>query len=146
MTTDESALHEMAHAIAGAIARRDVRMLAGYLAPGFTYRADGGETTSDRDTFLDGIRSIPGDIVFVRVERVVIEVAGEAAMMTGIQHAQVAVEGQVIDDRRAFADFFVRIDGAWKLRAGADFPAPAAVQCIIDESRRAEALVKDSSV
>jgi hypothetical protein len=130
VTSDEFVLHEMAHAIAGAIARREAGIIAGLLAPGFTYRGDGGATTSDAEAFLDGIRGISGDIVFVRIERVTVDVSGDAAMVTGVQHAQVVIEGEVIDDRRAFADFLVKIDGSWKLRAGADFPAPAA-----DESR-----------
>ena len=132
MTSDEFILHEMTRAIAGAIARREAGIIAGLLAPGFTYRGDGGLTTSDTDAFLEGIRTIPGDIVFVRVERVTVDVSGDAAMVTGVQHAQVVVEGDAIDDRRAFADFFVKIDGSWKLRAGADFPAPASVEELDD--------------
>ena len=123
MTSDEFVLHEMAHAIAGAIARREAGILTGLLAPGFTYHGDGGATTSDAEAFLDGIRNIPGDIVFVRVESVTVDVSGDAAMVTGVQHAQVVVNGEAIDDRRGFADFLVRIGGSWKLRAGADFPA-----------------------
>jgi hypothetical protein len=125
MTTDEFLLQERAHAIAGAIAQRDVAVLAELLAPGFTYRSDGGATTSDAAAFLDGIRGIPGEIAFVRLESVAIDLAGDAAMLTGVQHAQVRMDGQTIDDRRAFADFFVKIDGSWKLRSGADFPAAA---------------------
>jgi hypothetical protein len=125
VSSDEFVLHQMAHAIADAIARREVGIISGLLAPGFTYHGDGGATTSDAEAFLEGIRGIPGDIGFVRVERVTVDVAGDAAMVTGAQHAQVVVEGEAIDDRRAFADFFVRIDGSWKLKAGADFPAPA---------------------
>ena len=126
MTREESILHHLAHGIAEAIAQRDTGVLSGVLAPGFTYRGDGGSTTSDADAFLEGIRNIPGEMVFVRLERLTIDVAGDAAMLTGIQHARVKVDGQIIDDRRGFADFFVKIDDAWKLRAGADFPAPAA--------------------
>ena len=125
MSTDEQALHHLADAIAGAIARRDVGALATLLAPGFSYRSEGGPATTDADAFLAGIAAIPGDIAFVRIEGAVIDVAGSAAMMTGVQHAQVIVDGEAIDDRRSFADFFVRIGGTWKLRAGADFPAPA---------------------
>ena len=121
MTSDEYVLQQTAHAMAAAIGRRDVSVLAGVLASGFTYRGDGGLTTSDAEAFLDGIRQIPGEIVFVTLERVAIDVAGDAALLTGVQHAQVKVDGQTIDDRRGFADFFVKIDGVWKLRAGADF-------------------------
>ena len=127
MTHDESMLHQLAHRIAGVISQRDAGVLAGILAPGFTYRGDGGQTTSDAEAFLEGIRTIPGEIAFVRLERVTIDIAGDAAMLTGIQHARVKVDGEIIDDRRGFADLFVKIDDAWKLRAGADFPANATV-------------------
>lgn len=124
MTGDEYTLHQMTHAIAGAIARREVGVLAGQLAPGFTYRGEGGATASDATAFLAAISGIPGEIVFVSIEAVAIDVHGDAAMAIGVQHAQVKIDGQTVDDRRAFADFFVKIDGTWKLRAAADFPSP----------------------
>jgi hypothetical protein len=125
MTPDDTRLQALAEDIASAIARRDTTMLAGLLAPGFVYHSDGGRTTADAETFLAGIRAIPGEIAFVRLDAVAIDRHGGAAMLTGVQHAQVIVDGQTIEDRRSFADFFVKIDGAWKLRSGADFPAPA---------------------
>jgi hypothetical protein len=125
MNSDEFTLHQMSHALAGAIARREAAVLAGQLAPGFTYRGSGGASVADAAAFLDGIRNIPGDIVFVRIESVAIDVFGSAAMATGVQHAQVQIDGQTVDDRRSFADFFVKMDGLWKLRAAADFPAPS---------------------
>ena len=123
MTRDEVLLQHLTHGTAEAIGQRDIAVLSGLLAPGFTYRSDGGATASDAAAFLDGIRSIPGDIAFVRIERMAIDLSGDAAMVTGVQHAQVVIDGQAVDDRRAFADFFVKIDGSWKLRAGADFAA-----------------------
>ncbi len=122
MTSDEELLRQMAHDIAAAIGRRDADWLAGLLAPGFVYRGDAGTTTSDAEAFLAGIRSIPGEIAFVRLERVVVDAAGDSALVLGVQHAQVTIDGRAVDDRRGFADLFVRIDGAWKLRAGSDFP------------------------
>ena len=126
MESDEFVLHQMTHAIAGAIERREVWILAGSLAPGFIYRSEGGQTISNADAFLEAVRNIPGGIVFVRVERVTVDVANDAAFVTGEQHAQVVVDGQAIDDRRSFANFFIKVDGSWKLRAGADFPLPGA--------------------
>lgn len=119
--TDEAALVETAHAIAAAIGRREVAVLADLLAAGFAHRGDGG-VVSDATAFLEGIRGIPGEILFVRLERVDADISGDGAMLTGVQHAQVRIDGQILDDRRAFADFFVRTDGRWKLRAAADFP------------------------
>ena len=119
---DDAVLLQLARDIADAIGRRDVQALSRVLAPGFTQRAFSG-TSADATAFLDGVAGIPGEIAFVRLERVDVDVAGASALLTGIQHAQVKIDEQVIDDRRAFADFFVKIDGAWKLRAAADFPA-----------------------
>jgi ketosteroid isomerase-like protein len=123
--SDEALLIELAHAIAAAIGRRDAGLLAGVLAPAFTHRGDEG-VTADAAAFLEAIRGIPGEIVFVRLERVDADISGDAALLTGIQHARLTLDGQTVDDRRAFADFFVKSDGGWKLRAAADFPASPA--------------------
>ncbi len=120
--TDEAVLLQLAQDIAEAIGRRDVQALGRVLAPGFAQRGFAG-STAEASAFLDGVAGIPGEIVFVRLERVTVDISGAAALLTGVQHAQVKIDGQVIDDRRAFADFFVKVDGEWKLRAAADFPA-----------------------
>jgi hypothetical protein len=44
--------------------------------------------------------------------------------VTGIQHARVRIDGEDIDDRRAFVDWLVPHDGAWKFRVAVDLPAP----------------------
>ena len=110
--------------MADAIARRDVAGVSGLLAPGFVHRTPGGDEAG-AERFLEGIRSIPGEIVFVRLESTAIDLAGDDALMTGIQHARVRIDGQDIDDRRAFVDWFVRHDGRWKFRVAVDLPAPA---------------------
>jgi uncharacterized protein (DUF952 family) len=122
MTRDEHVLRQTAHTIAAAIARRDVALLGRLLAPDFAHRGDAAATTSDAGAFLDAIRNIPGEVAFVRLERVAVDVHGDAALVSGVQHARVVVDGQTVDDRRGFADLFVRIDETWKLRAGSDFP------------------------
>ena len=107
--------------IAEAIALRDVDALAVHLAPGFVHRVPGGATT-DAATFLSGIRQIPGDISFVRLEHLEVEVSEGSAMVSGIQHAQVRIDGQAIDDRRAFVDWFVKSSGTWRLRMAIEPP------------------------
>jgi uncharacterized protein (DUF952 family) len=121
---DEWALQQIACGIAAAIARRDDSAMRGVLAPGFVYRAEDGGTSSDA-AFLEGIRSIPGEILFVRLDSLAIDLAGAAALLTGVQHARVKMAEHVIDDRRGFADFFVKVDAVWKLRAAVDHPMPA---------------------
>ena len=120
---DRLALLNAAHAIAAAIGRRDVKALQAFLTAEFMHHGEGG-TRSDGAAFLEGVRAIPGEILFVRLDRVDVERARDAAMLTGTQHAQVRVEGNTIDDRRGFADLFVKVGGAWRLRAAADFPLP----------------------
>lgn len=122
VAADEAMLLDTTHAIAGAIGRRDARAIEALLAPGFAYRPGDGAAIASAEAFLEGIRNIPGEIAFVRVEHVAADVAGDAALVTGVQHARLTLDGQQVDDRRGFADFFVRIDGGWKLRAGSDFP------------------------
>lgn len=115
---------EVAHRIAGAIAQRDVTALRLLLAAGFVHRSHGG-AASDIETFLRAIEQIPGEIRFVRLERIALDLSPRGALMTGIQHAQVMVEGQVVDDRRGFVDWFVQDAGRWRIQAAVDLPAPA---------------------
>ena len=120
---DAQAVMDASRAMPDAIARRDVDTVATLLASDFVYRSPGGEATGS-DPFLEGIRQIPGEIVFVKLESVQIDVAGDGAIAIGIQHALVRIDGQDIDDRRAFIDWFVRHDKVWKLRVAVDLPAP----------------------
>lgn len=124
MSSDASLLRATSEDVASAIARRDTAALAAILAPDFVYHGDGGQTTADAAAFLAGVQAIPGEIALVRVEQIAVDLHADAAMVTGVQHAQVIVDGRTVDDRRAFADFFVKIDGGWRLRSGADFPPP----------------------
>lgn len=118
---DRDSVIRVADAIAQAIARRDVATLRGYLAAGFTQRPFDGEPV-DADGFLRGVAGIPFEIEFVRLERIDVDLFPTGALATGIQHARVRVDGEPVDDRRRFADWFVRLDGAWRIQAAADFP------------------------
>jgi hypothetical protein len=120
---DERAVQEAAIAIAEAIAKRDVEALARALAPGFRHRTP-SEGPQDAEAFLAAIEQIPGEILFVRLDSLAIDLADNAALATGIQHAQVRIEGQTIDDRRAFVDWFVKLDGEWRIRLAVDLPSP----------------------
>lgn len=107
--------------VAAAIERRDVGTLTGALAPGFLYRAPGGQSL-DADTFLKGIAEIPGEILFVRLVDLEVDLSGAGALATGIQHARVRIDGKEIDDRRAFVDWFVARNGKWQIRVAVDLP------------------------
>jgi ketosteroid isomerase-like protein len=105
-----------------AIARRDVTVIPTLLAPGFLHRTPGVDA-KDAETFCAAIQQIPGEIAFVKISNVSIDVAGDSALVTGTQHARVRIEGQDIDDHRAFVDWMVRHEGQWKFRLAVDLPA-----------------------
>ena len=101
---------DAAERIADAIGKRDVGALGRELAPEFLMRTPGGETRGAA-AFLDAISQIPGEIVFVKLVALNVDVSGDSAVATGVQHAQVRMEGQTIDDRRPFVDWFVKNEG-----------------------------------
>jgi hypothetical protein len=114
-------LQRLSERIGAAIAARDTATLRGILAPGFTYRSHEGER-ADGEQFLTGVEHTPGEIVFVRLERLHIDECPTGALVTGVQHAQVVVDGDRIDDRRNFVDWFTKIDDEWRLQAAVDYP------------------------
>ena len=117
--------NDLTHAteqIAAAIGRRDVEGLSGWLAPGFVARTPGGGA-QQADAFLEAVRGIPGEIVFVHVEKVTVDLGDAAALVTGVQHARVRIDGTDVDDRRGFIDWFVRHGGQWRIRVAVDLPS-----------------------
>ena len=117
---DRQRLIDISKRLAAAIAKRDAPAVRGLLATGFVQRPAGGEGI-DAEVFLEGIAQIPGDILFVRVERLTVDVTGDHALVTGHQRAQLNIDGSVVDDHRSFVDWFVREAGDWKLRAAIEF-------------------------
>jgi hypothetical protein len=121
MTTTER-VADVAHRIAEAIAHRDTALLRRLMAPGFIHRTHGG-AVSDVGTFLQAIEQIPGDIRLVRLEQLEVDVCPAGALATGVQHAQVMVDGQLVEERREFVDWFVEDAGEWRVQAAVDLPA-----------------------
>lgn len=107
--------------LAAAIGRRDVDAIRGLLAPGFVHRSHGGEAVS-LEAFLGAIEQIPGEITFVKLEHLQVDLTASGALVTGIQHAQLRVDGQAIDDRRRFVDWFINVAGEWRVQAAVDLP------------------------
>ena len=125
MQSDTTALSTLSEQIASAIQRRDRGWMAACLAPGFVQRTPGGPS-SDAETFLDALSRIPGEILSVAVHDLQVDVAHDSAIVCGVQDARVQVDGTIVDDRRAFVDFFVKLDGEWRLRAAVDLPRAGA--------------------
>ena len=119
---DRARLISLSEQLASAIARRDVTSIRGFLADGFVQRPAGGAAV-DTETFLANITRIPGDILFVKVEQLTVDLWGDSAIVTGIQQARLEIDGSVVNDRRAFVDWFVKETGDWKLRTAVDLAA-----------------------
>jgi hypothetical protein len=117
---DRERLIEISEQLAAAIGRRDVAEVGGLLAKGFVQRHAGGAPV-EADAFLDGIAKLPGEILSVKVEQLTVDLAGDGAVVTGLQHAQLKIEDDLVDDHRSFVDWFVREAGEWRLRAAVDF-------------------------
>ena len=110
---------ELSHRIAEAIGRRDIGWLSGMLAPGFVQRTLLGDAR-DATAFLKAIEGIEAEILFVRLERVEVDVRDGGALATGVQLARVRVNGEEAEDRRGFVDWFVRVDDDWRLLVAVD--------------------------
>ena len=121
ISQDAEPLRRAAAEIADAIGRRDGDAVVRWLAPGFIHRSPGG-AGSDAPSFVQAIRDIPGEILFVRLVAVEVDLSDAGALVTGIQHARVRIEGTEIDDRRAFVDWFVKRDGEWRILVAVDLP------------------------
>jgi ketosteroid isomerase-like protein len=113
--TDREAVAACAREVAASIGNRDLASLRQLLAPDFVHRTLGGPTV-ELEPFLEGISGIPGEILSVELEEVVVDVDSAAALVTGWQRARVRIDGKVVEDRRPFADWFVSQDGRWRLR------------------------------
>jgi hypothetical protein len=107
--------------IATLIARRDGTALRALMAPGFVARALGGQVMG-ADEFVAGVEGLPGDIEFVRVEGLAVDVTPAGALVSGVQTARLVVDGATVDDRRSFADWFVQTTDGWRLQAALDIP------------------------
>jgi hypothetical protein len=104
---DRDQVAEVSREIAAAIARRDVNAIRQRLAPGFVHRSLGGDG-ADAEAFLQAIAQIPGEIRLVRLEQLAVDFSPTGALVTGVQLARVMLDGQLIEDRRAFVDWFVK--------------------------------------
>ncbi len=118
---DNDTIAGLAETIAAAIGRRDADALRLLLAPAFFHR-DGAGVRSDAEAFLSAVAHIPYQIASVRLERLAVDVFDSTAIATGIQHAQVIVDGNVVDDRRGFLDVLIKREGRWLLQAAVEPP------------------------
>jgi ketosteroid isomerase-like protein len=114
-------VRDAAEALAAAISRRDIDGIRQRLAPDFLHRTPGG-AARDAGAFLAAIQEIPGEILFVRLHDMEVDFAAGSAFVTGIQHAEVRIDGETYEDRRAFVDWFTSVEGEWRVRVAVDLP------------------------
>jgi uncharacterized protein DUF4440 len=118
---DREAILGVARRMAAAIGRRDTVAIRALLAPDFVQRTIGGAAV-DAEQFLAAIAQIPGEILAVDLADLEVDLADDAAIVTGVQHARVRIGGQAVDDKRPFVDWIVKHDGEWRFRAAIDLP------------------------
>ncbi len=96
-----------------AIKTKNPTALAAMVAEGFTYRTHFGAAATKQE-FLQSIASFPMEIVSISGEELNVDLYGETAILTGVQHAEArAPEGEPEQSTVAFTDVFVRNDGRW---------------------------------
>jgi ketosteroid isomerase-like protein len=110
-----------AEALTAAIARKDVAAIRALLAPGFIHRTHGAAAV-DAEAFVQTIQQIPGEITLLRLEQLDVDLLAAGALVTGVQHAQVLIDAQVVEERRGFVDWFVKHGDGWRIQAAVDLP------------------------
>jgi hypothetical protein len=94
-----------------AIATRDLATLSRVTAPDFHYTQKG--QTGDRKAFLDGVATRTATVEWITNEDLRLRVAGDHAILCGVQRATVLFEGQRVADQGAFCDRWEKRDGRW---------------------------------
>ena len=98
-----------------AIKIKDVGTLREFLSDDFIHRSP-GQADSDKEAFLNGISSIPFQIVDISGEGLKVSVYGSVAVLTGIQRATVKGEdGENVASVNAFTDVFKICEDKWKM-------------------------------
>ena len=115
-TADRDAAIDLARRMAAAIGTRDQAAIRALLARDFVQRAIGGAAARG-DEFLAAVARIPGEILSVDLEHLEVELTDAGALVTGIQHARVRIDGNIVDDRQPFVDWMVKEAGEWRFRA-----------------------------
>jgi ketosteroid isomerase-like protein len=110
--------------IMAAIKSKDANSLEPMLAEEFIYRTHFG-AEADKRAFLESIASFPIEILSLRGEELRVNLFGETAVLTGVQHAEARPpEGEPEQSAVAFTDVFVRREGRWlmALAYGVELP------------------------
>lgn len=116
---DRTEIEQFTHAIAASIKARDDQALKGHLASDFVLRRPGGSSV-EAAAFVASVKEQPVEIISIQLEQLEIDVAGDSAIATGVQSSRARIEGETVDDRQPFVNYFVKRDGRWQLRVALD--------------------------
>lgn len=99
--------------IIAAIKNKDAATLDPLFAEDFIYRTHFGAEAGKAE-FLQSIASMPMEILAIRREELKVNVYGETAVLTGVQHAEARpLAGEAEESVVAFTDVFVKREGRW---------------------------------
>ena len=111
--------------VMAAIKNKDAATLDPLFADEFIYRTHFGAEAGKAE-FLQSIASMPLEILAVRGEELKVNVYGETAVLTGVQHAEARpLAGEAEESVVAFTDVFVKREGRWLmvLAYGVELPS-----------------------
>jgi hypothetical protein len=94
-----------------AIAAQDVPTLARLAAPDFRFEHRGQK--GDRRAWLDAVVTRTATVEWITNEDLRLRIAGDHAVLCGVQRAMVLVDGQRVADQGAFCDRWEKRDGQW---------------------------------
>lgn len=113
--SDEKTILEIERETFEAIRLKDAEALRRILADDFIYRSPQGPD-ANKDGFIKIAAELPVRILSVWGENLQVNLYGETAVLTGVQHARVETEdGKEAVSSVAFTDIFVRRDGRWMM-------------------------------
>jgi len=131
MTKDElpnettQAILECQHRFWLALQRKDADLFMEVLAEDFVCRSP-GQVDQDRPVFIATLTSIPLTILNVSGEAIAIRLAGDVAVLTGTQVAQMRLpDGEIVSERLALTNIFQRTEGLWQMILAHPVPLPA---------------------
>jgi ketosteroid isomerase-like protein len=119
------AILRIARDIMAAISNKDAATLQPMLAHDFVYRTHFG-AEADKTEFLTSVAAMPLEILSIRGDELKVNIYGETAVLTGVQHAEARpLAGETEESVVAFTDVFVRREGRWLmvLAYGVELPS-----------------------
>ena len=112
--TDVIRLREIQQDLAAAWIARDRATIERLIAPDWAVTHVAGQRITRAEVFRDMLESDETQMTSSDVDEVEVRVFGDAAVVTGRNHAQGMQSGTPFDVRLRFTDVFVRRDGEWQ--------------------------------